>query len=103
MIVLVPVIAPYRDSRRAVRRRHERCGVTYLEVHVAAPVEVCAERDGKGLHGRQHACRSGAHRCGRSLRASRATRPADRYRSPGRGGIRCGTSRAVPAVESDTS
>ncbi|QFZ20781.1 adenylyl-sulfate kinase [Saccharothrix syringae] len=55
VIVLVPVIAPYRDTRRAVRERHERNGVAYLEVHVAAPVEVCAERDVKGLYAGQRA------------------------------------------------
>lgn len=55
VIVLVPVIAPYRDGRRAVLERHERRGVTYLEVHVAAPVEVCAQRDVKGLYAQQRA------------------------------------------------
>ncbi|MBC2869422.1 adenylyl-sulfate kinase [Streptomyces mexicanus] len=53
--VLVPVIAPYADSRDAVRRRHEANGTTYLEVHVATPVEVCSVRDVKGLYARQAA------------------------------------------------
>jgi adenylylsulfate kinase len=53
--VLVPVIAPYADSREAVRKRHERAGTGYVEVHVATPVEVCSERDVKGLYARQAA------------------------------------------------
>lgn len=51
--VLVPVIAPYEAARRAVRERHEAEGCAYLEVHVATPVGVCAERDVKGLYARQ--------------------------------------------------
>ncbi|MFP8904416.1 adenylyl-sulfate kinase [Streptomyces atacamensis] len=52
---LVPVIAPYADSREAVRKRHQAEGTAYLEVHVATPVEVCSERDVKGLYARQAA------------------------------------------------
>jgi adenylylsulfate kinase len=51
--VLVPVIAPYADSREAVRKRHQAAGTGYLEVHVATPVEVCSQRDVKGLYARQ--------------------------------------------------
>ncbi|NLU76739.1 adenylyl-sulfate kinase [Streptomyces sp. HNM0575] len=53
VIVLVPVIAPYEDSRAAVRERHQAAGTGYLEVHVATPVEVCSQRDVKGLYARQ--------------------------------------------------
>ncbi|CCB77415.1 Adenylyl-sulfate kinase [Streptantibioticus cattleyicolor NRRL 8057 = DSM 46488] len=52
---LVPVIAPYADSREAVRKRHEQHGTPYLEVHVATPVEVCSVRDVKGLYAKQAA------------------------------------------------
>ncbi|MFJ4918604.1 adenylyl-sulfate kinase [Streptomyces sp. NPDC088725] len=52
---LVPVIAPYADSREAVRKRHEAASTTYLEVHVATPVEVCSVRDVKGLYAKQAA------------------------------------------------
>ncbi|GAT85193.1 adenylylsulfate kinase [Streptomyces sp. F-3] len=55
VLVLVPVIAPYADSRDAVRKRHEKNGTTYLEVHVATPVEVCSARDVKGLYAKQAA------------------------------------------------
>ncbi len=52
---LVPVIAPYADSREAVRKRHQAEGTPYLEVHVATPVEVCSVRDVKGLYAKQAA------------------------------------------------
>ncbi|KUJ70956.1 adenylyl-sulfate kinase [Streptomyces albus subsp. albus] len=52
---LVPVIAPYAESRAAVRGRHRAEGTAYLEVHVAAPVEVCSQRDVKGLYAQQAA------------------------------------------------
>ncbi|MYV51180.1 adenylyl-sulfate kinase [Streptomyces sp. SID3212] len=52
---LVPVIAPYADSREAVRKRHQGVGTAYLEVHVATPVEVCSVRDVKGLYAKQAA------------------------------------------------
>ncbi|NNJ05645.1 adenylyl-sulfate kinase [Streptomyces sp. PKU-MA01144] len=54
-LVLAPVIAPYADSREAVRKRHQREGTAYVEVHVATPVEVCSERDVKGLYAKQAA------------------------------------------------
>jgi len=55
VLVLVPVIAPYADSREAVRKRHQTKGTGYLEVHVSTPVEVCAARDVKGLYAKQAA------------------------------------------------
>ncbi|MGW3232982.1 adenylyl-sulfate kinase [Kitasatospora sp. NPDC001095] len=53
--VLAPVIAPFADSRAAVRERHAANGTEFLEVHVATPVELCAERDVKGLYAKQAA------------------------------------------------
>ncbi len=50
VIVLVPVIAPYADARDKVRAHHDQHGSTLLQVHLSTPVEVCAERDVKGLY-----------------------------------------------------
>lgn len=55
VLALVPVIAPYADSREAVRKRHQAGGTGYLEVHVATPVDVCSVRDVKGLYAKQAA------------------------------------------------
>lgn len=57
VLVVVPVIAPYADARDGVRAQHEADGVPYLEVHVATPLEVCSERDVKGLYAQQAAGR----------------------------------------------
>ncbi|MFD8613755.1 adenylyl-sulfate kinase [Streptomyces sp. NPDC059631] len=55
VLVLVPAIAPYADSRQAVRRRHQASHTPYLEVHVATPSSTCSRRDVKGLYARQAA------------------------------------------------
>lgn len=46
VIVLVPVIFPYREIRQEVR---EQIG-SFVEVYVNAPLEVCEQRDVKGLY-----------------------------------------------------
>lgn len=53
--VLCSVISPYRAVRDEVRALHEGDGSRFLEVHVATPVEVCAQRDVKGLYARHAA------------------------------------------------
>lgn len=55
VIALVPVIAPYAVARDAVRAKHDADGSTYLEVHIATPVDECAARDVKGLYAKQRA------------------------------------------------
>ncbi len=52
VIALVPVISPYRSVREEIRELHDG---RFFEVHVATPVEVCSERDVKGLYARQRA------------------------------------------------
>jgi adenylylsulfate kinase len=44
--VVVAAISPYRDARDKVRASV----ANFVEVHVAAPLETCAERDVKGLY-----------------------------------------------------
>ncbi|HYN71355.1 MAG TPA: adenylyl-sulfate kinase [Nakamurella sp.] len=50
VIVIVPVIAPYQDAREKVRAHHESHGTAILQVHLSTPLEVCADRDVKGLY-----------------------------------------------------
>jgi adenylylsulfate kinase len=50
VLSVVSVIAPFREVRDQVRAEHEKAGLTFIEVYVDAPVEVCAERDVKGLY-----------------------------------------------------
>ena len=52
VVVLCSVISPYREIRDEVRALH---GDRFVEVYVSTPVEVCAERDVKGLYAKQRA------------------------------------------------
>ena len=45
--VIVSAISPYKEARDQVRRN---IGEDFIEVFVDAPLEVCAERDVKGLY-----------------------------------------------------
>ena len=47
VIVLASVISPYRDIRDEVRALHDG---KFVEVYVSTPVDVCSERDVKGLY-----------------------------------------------------
>jgi adenylylsulfate kinase len=53
VLVLASVISPFAQTRATVRALHEERGAGFVEVHVATPVEVCSERDVKGLYARQ--------------------------------------------------
>ncbi len=46
-LTICPVISPYREARDQVRELHDG---RFVEVYVATPVEVCEERDVKGLY-----------------------------------------------------
>lgn len=54
-IVVVSLVSPRRIARDAVRARHENAAVPFLEVHVAASLEVCEQRDPKDLYRRTRA------------------------------------------------
>jgi adenylylsulfate kinase len=45
--VIVSAISPFKEARDQVKRN---IGEDFLEVYVDAPIEVCAERDVKGLY-----------------------------------------------------
>lgn len=53
-IALCAPIAPYEESRQANRDLISRYG-GYIEVHVATPIEVCEQRDRKGLYAKARA------------------------------------------------
>lgn len=52
VMAVCALVSPYRNERDEVRALHDG---RFLEVHVATPVEVCAERDVKGLYARARA------------------------------------------------
>ena len=53
-IAICAPIAPYTATRRAVREMNEAFG-GFVEVHVATSVEVCEQRDRKGLYAKARA------------------------------------------------
>jgi adenylylsulfate kinase len=55
VLVLASVISPYAETRAGVRALHAERGAGFVEIHVATPVEVCSERDVKGLYAKQRA------------------------------------------------
>jgi adenylyl-sulfate kinase len=78
VIVLVPVIAPYRSIREEVRRNSH----AYFEIYVNAPLDICEQRDPKGLY---KLARAGA--------LSNFTGIDDPYESPESPEIECRTDR----------
>jgi adenylyl-sulfate kinase len=50
VVVLVPVISPYRTGRQRARDIHGAADLPFVEVFVDAPIETCMDRDVKGLY-----------------------------------------------------
>ncbi|MGH3567404.1 MAG: adenylyl-sulfate kinase [Pseudonocardia sp.] len=50
VVVLVPMIAPYRDARQRARQLHIDADLPFLEVWVNTPLHECVRRDVKGLY-----------------------------------------------------
>jgi adenylyl-sulfate kinase len=49
-VTLVCLVSPYAADRLAARERHEREGLTFVEVFVNTSLAECARRDVKGLY-----------------------------------------------------
>lgn len=50
VVALVPLISPYRRGRDHARAIHAAAGLTFLEVYVDTPIDICERRDPKGLY-----------------------------------------------------
>lgn len=55
VIAVTAFISPYRDDRRRAREIALEAGGEFIEVFVDAPLEVCEQRDAKGLYRRARA------------------------------------------------
>lgn len=55
VVALVSLISPFREGRDSARRLHHDAGLDFHEVWVNAPLEVCEQRDPKGLYARARA------------------------------------------------
>ena len=50
VITMTSFISPYRKERDMARKIHGEAGLRFVEVFVDTPVEICEERDPKGLY-----------------------------------------------------
>ncbi len=50
VVSLVPLISPYRAGRERARLLHEAADLRFVEVFVDTPIELCEQRDPKGLY-----------------------------------------------------
>lgn len=50
LLSLTSFISPYRKDRDLARKIHEEAGLPFIEVFVDVPVEICEQRDPKGLY-----------------------------------------------------
>ena len=52
VVALVSLVSPYAADRAAARELHEQQGIEFIEVFVDTPLEICEQRDPKGLYAR---------------------------------------------------
>src|SRR5262249_27415404 len=50
VVTLVPVVSPYRAGRDRARALHDAADLPFVEVFVDTPIDVCEQRDPKGLY-----------------------------------------------------
>lgn len=50
LIALTSFVSPYRKDRNTVRAIHEASAIPFVEVFVNTPIEMCEQRDPKGLY-----------------------------------------------------
>lgn len=55
VIAIVPLISPYRAARQLARSLHDAADVSFAEIFVDTPLEVCEQRDPKGLYAKARA------------------------------------------------
>jgi bifunctional enzyme CysN/CysC len=55
VVALVPLISPYRVGRDAARSLHMEADLPFVEVFVDTPLELCEQRDPKGLYAQARA------------------------------------------------
>ncbi|MDH4170452.1 MAG: adenylyl-sulfate kinase [Acidimicrobiia bacterium] len=54
-IALVPLVSPYRAARDRARHIHQAAEVPFFEVFIDTPIELCEQRDPKGLYAKARA------------------------------------------------
>jgi adenylyl-sulfate kinase len=55
VVAVVALISPFAESRLRARVLHEQVGLPFVEIYMAASVDLCSTRDPKGLYARAQA------------------------------------------------
>ncbi|MFI7116226.1 adenylyl-sulfate kinase [Amycolatopsis sp. NPDC049868] len=55
VVSVVSLISPYRADRELARAAHEAAGLPFIEIFVDTPLEVCEDRDPKGMYAKARA------------------------------------------------
>ena len=55
VVALVPLISPFRVGRDHARDVHAAAGVPFAEIFIDTPLEICEQRDPKGLYAQARA------------------------------------------------
>jgi bifunctional enzyme CysN/CysC len=50
LVVICSLISPFQDDRNKVRHICSRDGIPFAEIFINAPLEVCEQRDPRGLY-----------------------------------------------------
>ena len=54
-IAVACLISPYAQDRDRIRAQHEAAGVEFVEVYIDTPIEMCEQRDPKGMYAKARA------------------------------------------------
>ncbi|MDT4926096.1 MAG: bifunctional enzyme CysN/CysC [Pseudonocardiales bacterium] len=55
VVAIVSLVSPYAADRQSVRASHSEAGLPFLEIFVDTPLEVCENRDPKGMYAKARA------------------------------------------------
>jgi bifunctional enzyme CysN/CysC len=55
LVAVVSLVSPYRADRDRVREAHREAGLRFVEVFMDTPIDVCEQRDPKGLYAKARA------------------------------------------------
>jgi len=55
VVAIVSLVSPYRVDRDAARAAHDEAGLPFVEVFMDTPLEVCEQRDPKGMYAKARA------------------------------------------------
>lgn len=55
VIAIAPLVSPFRSARNMVRELHQNAGIRFVEIFIDTPLEICQERDPKGLYAKAEA------------------------------------------------